>query len=680
MILKKLTMANFRQFKGLQQIEFACATDSDVNNVTVVFGENGRGKTGIFRAIMFCLFGDRRLSQDGDAPDNELQLVNVSALEQNSGKPVETYVELEFDHRDRRYNLRRAILGMREGSQTHEELLEVKLVETLPDGNSRIVDSLDIDKVINSILDRRVKDYFLFDGEKIERLTRASVEQRREIGKGIRNLLNVDALETARKAMEKLTKALESELKKTASPELAKLLTRLDINEQTQQEKRKRLEEVGEEVTRARGEIVKVDKELDVFKEIRDLLEKRKALEQKLQQLEQQANEHLSIMKNQPVKAASLLVAPTVFNVFEHIEKQKQKGDIPSEIRKDLIERILSEKRCICGNDILEGTDAHAQILQWLSRTTDVTIQDTALNVWRYLSDIKSHFGDDATHIENRLVAYSNIRHDILSTRAKIDALRQQIGDSARDDATKLDDHRKQLEDKLVKLEAESLTLQSAITELEREHTQLTTQLKEEKLKSVKHDELTRRATLARETWEALDAIYADFTKEIKVLIGKKATELFRELLDSEGRENLRAVVVNDDYSLQVMDRWNRPFLANISAGQRQIMSISFIAALAQAASRESILEMPLFMDTPFGRLSYEHRQNLIRQVPEFSSQWILLATDTEFRKQEARLLRLGNRWGRFYILRSGDDGNTTIETRDINTVQALLRDEDDVQ
>lgn len=678
MILQKLTMANFRQFKGVQQIEFACSDGLDSNNVTVVFGENGRGKTGVFRAIMFCLFGDRRLSQDGDVADSELQLVNVSALEQSEGKPVETYVELEFKHKDRNYNLRRAILGLREGTKTLEELSEIRLVETPQSGNSRVVDPVDIDRVVGSILDKRVKDYFLFDGEKIERLTRASAAQRSEIGKGIRNLLNVDALETACRAIDRLTRGLEDELKKNASPELAKLLTRLRNNEQAQMEKKQRLEEVGDEAALARGEIRKVDKELEAFKDIRDLLDKRKRLEDTLQQLEQQAHEHLSGMKGHVVKAASLLVAPTIFGVFEHIEKQKQKGDIPSEIRKDLIEKILSEKRCICGNDICEGTDAHSRILNWLNRTTDVTTQDAALNLWRYLSDVQGHFGDDASQVENRLIAYGNIRNDILSTRSKIDALHQQIGSTERQDATKLDEHRKQLQDKIVKLEAESLNIQSAIAELEPEYVKLTNQLKEEKLKSDKHDELTKRASLARDTRDALNAVYADFTKEIKVLIGKKATSLFGELLDSEGRENLRTVVVNDDYSLQVLDRWNRPFLANISAGQRQIMSISFIAALAQAASRDSLLEMPLFMDTPFGRLSYEHRQNLIRRVPEFSSQWILLATDTEFRKQEAGLLRSGKKWGKFFILRAGKDGNTKIEARDVSTAQAILRDEED--
>jgi len=147
-------------------------------------------------------------------------------------------------------------------------------------------------------------------------------------------------------------------------------------------------------------------------------------------------------------------------------------------------------------------------------------------------------------------------------------------------------------------------------------------------------------------------------------------------LLDYEGRDNLRKLIVNEDYSLQVLDRWDKPFLANISAGQRQIMSISFIAALAQLASKDTLFEMPLFMDTPFGRLSKEHRLNLIKKVPELSSQWILLATDTEFRRQEAKQLKEGKKWGKFYILKSQEDGNTSIIEQNINNALTLLKDE----
>lgn len=678
MILRKLTMSNFRQFKGVQTIEFACPSDGN-RNVTVIFGENGRGKTGIFRAIMFCLFGDRRLYQDGDVPDSELQLVNVSALEQSEGTPVKTCVELEFTHQARTYDLRRVILGMRTGGRTLEESSEVHMVETTSDGNSKVVESNDIGKVVDSILDRRVKDYFLFDGEKIERLTRADVEQRREIGKGIRNLLNVNALETAIKATDRLMRNLEDQLCKEASPELAKLLNRLAENEKTQKDKKERLEDVGKEITLARTEITKVDKELEAFKEIRDLLEKRKTAEQSLQSLEQQAKDQLLRMKDLTVKASSLLVAPTVNRVFQHIELQKQKGEIPSEIRKDLIERILSEKRCICGNEICQGTEPYLRILEWKNRTSDVATQDAALNLWRYLSQVKGTFEDDISQVENRLMAYGNIRNGIESERRTLDKLRQSIGSSERQDATKLDEHRKLLEGKVAKLEYEVTALDNSISDLDKVHSQLIAQRKETELKVGLHDELSRRASLSREGRDALQIIYDDFTKEIKILIGEKATALFRDLLDSEGRQNLRTVMVNEDYSLQVLDRWNRPFLANISAGQRQIMSISFIAALAQVAAKDAHLEIPLFMDTPFGRLSSEHRQNLIGKVPDLASQWVLLATDTEFRKQEAGLLRVSGRWGKFYILKTVSEGNTLIEEHDVKSVQAILRGEDDL-
>src|SRR3989339_1738767 len=111
MILHSLKLCNFRQFKGEQQLAFA-DDDRKVGgggNVTVIFGENGRGKTGIFRAVVFCLFGERRLSQDGDVPDAELQLVNTSALDENTGRPVKDYVELEFSHKEKHYILRRTL-------------------------------------------------------------------------------------------------------------------------------------------------------------------------------------------------------------------------------------------------------------------------------------------------------------------------------------------------------------------------------------------------------------------------------------------------------------------------------------------------------------------------------------------------------------------------------------------
>ena len=84
MILRKLILENFRQFKGLQEIVF----ERDLPNITIIYGENGRGKTGLFRALLFGLFDDRKLSQDDNINSRDITLVNKQALNENEGIPV----------------------------------------------------------------------------------------------------------------------------------------------------------------------------------------------------------------------------------------------------------------------------------------------------------------------------------------------------------------------------------------------------------------------------------------------------------------------------------------------------------------------------------------------------------------------------------------------------------------
>ena len=79
-------------------------------------------------------------------------------------------------------------------------------------------------------------------------------------------------------------------------------------------------------------------------------------------------------------------------------------------------------------------------------------------------------------------------------------------------------------------------------------------------------------------------------------------------------------------------------------------------------------------MDTPFGRLSQEHRNNLIREIPNLSSQWVLLATDTELRREEGQVLLDEKRLGRFYRLAPQSDGTTSICEQTLEEVPVLLK------
>lgn len=675
MILSELTLHNFRQFRGSHRVCFARGDNG--RNVTVIYGQNGRGKTSLFRALVFCLFGERQLSQDGETATSEIRLINSSALEASEGRPVEMSVSLGFTHAGSSYALRRTMRGLLEGERVVEELGEIRLSVTTGEGNTKFIDTDSVDRTVATILDRRVKEYFLFDGEKIERLTRATAEHRREVSLGIRNLLNVDSLDSAIRTLGGLVKVLDEQLAKVAPDELMRLLTRLRDNEQTRESTEQRLNEIESELLLALKEIETADAELEAFNEVKILIEKRRALESELSRVEARAVEQLQAMRSFSCEAGCLIASSIINSIFGSIERQKQKGEIPSEIRRDLIERILSEGTCICGNSVKEGTEPYGRIVEWRTRTSDTATQDIALNLWRFLSDVQNRLVDDYARIQNALISYGNTRNDIERVRNDLGFLKGQIGSAAgRRDAAHLESHRTLLQNKHVSLEAERQIRSQELEQLQSEHTRLSAQLNEEKLKSTRHEELFKRSTLSRASRDALAGIRDQFREEIRSIIGDGASVLFLSLLDRQGQLGFRRVLVGEDYSLQVLDRWNRPTLANISAGQRQLMSIAFLAALAQVAATDGVLEMPWFMDTPFGRLSSEHRVNLLRKIPEIASQWILLATDTEFRREEARLLRSGGRWGRFYKLSADSEGNTTVEEFGTDVAQAILEDE----
>ncbi len=683
MIIHKMMLNNFRQFRGRHEIEFV-SLDDPTKNIAVVYGENGRGKTGFFRAVMFALYGERKLSQDANVPDNEIQLVNTSALQESEGKPVTTSVDITFSHKGEVYNLYRAIHGMYTGDEMIEEIADVKLTITSIDGNTKIIDRRSIDSRIADVLDPGVKEYFLFDGEKIEQLTRAGKEQRHAISEGMRNLLRVDALDVAVNASKKAAKSFLNDLTQetgTAGVELARLIKSLGDNEAESSRIRTGLEELADERDRAYRELEDVDKKLMEFKEIEHLLSKRRQAEGDVRRLEQDADQVMNQMQTYVCKAAALMVADIVEEVFASLDEQKEKGEIPSEIRRDLIERIISEHRCICGNEVHEGTSEYESICHWLGKTSDMARDDAALDLWRFLAETRSHFEDDADIVKQRIVEHSNIIHRIDSLQDEISSIGRQIGESERKDSWKLEEiRRKHLED-ITSIKAEIQNLESRAKELDSIHSRLTQQLDEEKRRKNRNSVLEERSLLAREIQEALGEAYNTYTSEVRDIIGESATDIFGRLLDKEGKAALKTIVVNENYSLEVLDQYGRPFLANVSAGQRQIMSISFITALAMAACDGDRIEMPLFMDSPFGRLSGQHRRNIIREVPLLTSQWIILATDTEFRRDEARALRMTGHWGKFFMLCASGDGNTTIEEYSVDDVYSMLpREEGQVQ
>lgn len=677
MILKRMELENFRQFKGFQEIVFA---EGDVSGtspcITVLYGENGRGKTGIFRALMFGLYGDLKLSQDEDTREAELSLVNRHLLEGNPEEEVKAYVQIEFSHKGDTYNLRRERSGMKKkNGDILEQLGEALLRIQDQDGNTKsFSEPQEIREHVEKVLDYRVREYFLFDGEKIERLTKSSPEQRKEVSGGIRNLLNIDDLEKSISAADKLCRELDQEVRKKSSGELQKVIQEINQKEDSIQLMEEGLESSLSELHSLRKEKRDIDEKQKEYQEIRALVEERKSLEQKEDELHDTLTSLETECRQKTPKACFSIIEPVLRDVYDKLDYMREKGEIPPLFRSDFIQTLLTNRKCICGRELEEGTEPFQELLEWMAKTPKTKDMDSALRIWNQLDSVLREIPERRKGANNHLISYANAKDALNRTKNRLVAIAEEIGTDERADAVELEEIRKRLEKKQISLQADQKMTQAKINEAQLSLNDLTR--KREKLENDEsiRDSLIRRSQMARDVKDTLKDIFESFKREAATVLGEYATDIMRKLMDEEGRKSLKEIIVQDNYSLQMVDQWEGQFLANISAGQRQIMSIAFITALARAASGDKILEMPLFMDTPFGRLSQDHRNNLIREIPNLSSQWVLLATDTELRREEGQALLKDKKLGRFYRLYPQSDGTTKITEQQLKDVPVILK------
>lgn len=160
MIIKSLKMKNYRPYRNPNPIHFAYGN----SNLTIIEGDNDLGKTILLNAISWCLYEDEpyrkysRKEYNKDARDElkngeELEVTVEITMEDNEGNDI-------IFHRSRRY--RRA--NKRINKVPNDEEFIIYKSNPITGNEERI---LDTNKYIETHLPHSLKEYFLFDGERL---------------------------------------------------------------------------------------------------------------------------------------------------------------------------------------------------------------------------------------------------------------------------------------------------------------------------------------------------------------------------------------------------------------------------------------------------------------------------------------------------------------------------------
>lgn len=656
-----MTINNFGPYEGEQTIDFG-----DGDGVTLIWGDNGHGKTTLLNLFRYALFG--RFQYRHETVDDILKLVNREGMK--SGK-YGFKVVLKMLHDGKSYELTRQYSvrsGVTVPSRNDDYVQDVFLK-----ANGHFLPNKE--HVLAMIMPEEVSRFFLFDGELLqeyEELVKDETSVGDKIKKSIESILGVPILTNAasdtsfvlgeyRKEQTKAAQAnkqtekyaAQIEVENAKKDEQAKELTRLQAAYDETQNLRAKLEDEGKQNEHLRTLIQNME-HLE-----NSIAEKEATREVLLQSIVfatkdvwryvvgKQTNNILAQVK---VELSSLQdrhntheSATRLMSYIQHIVEthhceccdqdvdeshvallKKRLDDEPGEFGGLSIEEIERMKELQIRQASLERMQSttDTQVLKvYEDQLADLLVQiDDAKRQLKDLRDEISRFGN----VSDLTTAAKENAQDLAKCYSKIENLKEGI------QATK------------TKIKEADIALAS---------------LEEKVRKAGTSDNDLNLAVKKVEICDALHQLFNDgiaaYRDKLKTEVERDATELFCNISSDP---DYTALKINDNYGLSIQHRSGKiiPFR---SAGFEHIVALSLIGALHKNAP----LSGPIIMDSPFGRLDPTHKKNITNALPLMSDQIILLAYTDEIDGQTARQV-LGNTLKKEYRLRKYGSFHTTIE------------------
>lgn len=161
MILKKVILSNISSYEGYSEFDFSV---NEEQNIILIGGKNGAGKTSLFNAIKLGLYGPLNFNYQtvhGQYLSKIKDIINKKAFTQES---VEAFVVISFDYVEARekvnYELKRSW-----------KYVDQKIVETFEVKQDGIILNQDellyFDNFLQTILPPNLFSLFFFDGEEL---------------------------------------------------------------------------------------------------------------------------------------------------------------------------------------------------------------------------------------------------------------------------------------------------------------------------------------------------------------------------------------------------------------------------------------------------------------------------------------------------------------------------------
>ena len=635
MRIHSLAASNFMPFKGEMELKFP---QDEQRNVMIVFGDNMRGKTSILNAIRWAFYGEAvgRHSR----PISLQEIVNKDAVLEDNWKVV---VRVQFDAEGHVYDLRR-VADRRPLVATPSKPEDfIQSIYLTRDGAA--VSGDQVEAQIGLIAPKQISRFFLFDGELLQEYETLLIEdsqQGQQIKEAIEQVLGLPALTNGRVDIQTILKQAQRrqnvDLKQIAG-----------------------LEKQAERHADLTGEIDVIDRDLE------KLTDQLKRVREEKTMLDDELEAAQSVISAKATLDAKL--GDRAFLIKECERKEAERLDLISGSWKDLIHTQLQLKRTQLEAQrklLIENIEKRSRLAQKIADLQQLLESHECPTCEQVLGDERrSQIGEVLGKTEVELQSIENSSASLQSISGQLDALSKIRGTNAKDRLCQVEKDLQGYQVRLTQVENEIEKLRDEIAgydtaDIARKRVIHNEKIKEEgRLQRDIQYQTAQRKKLADElavSQKAIEGLTKDRTQRSTVKVSlcadleKTFSQSIEQLRDKlrksvEARANdafkhmttqrsYRGLEINDNYGLQIIDADGRHVPVR-SAGAEQIVALSLIDGL----NRTGRAAGPVIMDTPFGRLDLNHRENILKYLPSVTSQFVLLVHSGEIRKTDLAVI-----------------------------------------
>ena len=634
MRLQSIELTNFRQFKD-EKIQFAIDKNQ---NVTLIMGDNGSGKTSLAQAFFWCFYGTNSFQ-------DKILLNRFVANNMIPNQKEMVCVRVYLEHKQEEY----CVVRQQEYTKQYNDSLKPQnsiLAISKKDkngnrtwlgtGKTESLKNIELSNTINDIMPQDLSKYFFFDGEKIETLSK-EISSGRKSNNFVEAVNSLTGLKATRNALNHLNPKLKGSV-------IGKLEDEYIGGSD------KRIAELTEAIKKLKSEWKSADDDItsaDESIKSNDLYIE--DLENKIKTYADAANlQRTKTIRQNELKEHKWRKYQSLSRIYDNLNRDNlfdrficewpvkealvilsnsdvSGKDIPK-LHGDTIKYLLKQQQCICGT-ILEENSKEWKVLE---------------NLINYLppESISTSIGNFIKRMKDKYQEKVYLLNDARSDFASVLTLDEQISQCLEE----IDEIDKKLNGKDVSREVNKLNKLISITKNNTVQLRNNKSALEKKIggfsvsvqsKETERDTLAKKSSqnasiaLAKKYAEALyEKFNVEYTaKEIKTKANLQAyiNENFKKFFN--GSITLQ---IDDNYAVKVSvnDKFNS---LETSTAQGIAVIFAFLAAIIRIAKENSANETyPVVMDAPLSTLDNQRIKIVCDTLPQIADQVIIFIKDTD--------------------------------------------------